>query len=128
MATLRQLSAFTLLVSLFIAAVNAQVAPLAKGAIPKTITVKEVLAIIGKTEVTGQGCGGGDWNGEIWGFYLNSYKPMKLPWDSEPQLVKARFVYHGMPDEHHLIEFSGAGFRYRRSTDDPKLTLDEPAK
>ena len=99
--------------------------------LPKTITVKSALAIIQKAEVSGQGCGGGTWNGESWGFYLNMYKDLvMLPWSLEPQKVQAGFVYGRTPVEHHLIEFSGPGFRYRRSTDVPLLTLvpAEPPK
>ena len=95
-------------------------------AIPKTVTVKEVLAIIEKAELTSQGCGGGTWNGEEWGFYLNSYKPLKLPWNSEPQRVKAGFAY-GIRNQTHLIQFTGPGFHYERLTDVPHLTLKPAA-
>jgi hypothetical protein len=94
-----------------------------KSALPKTLTVTEVKALLEKSEMTGQGCGACTWNGESWGFYANDYKPLKLPWTSEPRIVYAGFAFGRMPVEHHLIEFRGSGFRYRRTTDVPELTL-----
>jgi hypothetical protein len=86
------------------------------------------LAILARSEVTGQGCGGATWNGEPWSFYISSYKPVALPWTSKPEEVSAGFVYGKKPVQHHLIEFSGPGFRYRRETDTATLTLVEPEK
>jgi hypothetical protein len=101
--------------------------PKAPSSVPKTIAVKEVLALLAKTEVGGQGCGGTTWNGKRWGMYVNFYNdPIKLPWDPEQQRVEAMFAYRGMPDEHHLIELSGPGFRYRRDKNVPVLTLVLP--
>ena len=100
-----------------------------KHVIPKTLTEKQALAIIGKTELYGQGCGGITWSGERWGLYVNSYKPMKLPWSPLSVETEAWFVYSGEPAERHLIEFKGPGFCYRRATeDDDKLILDKQAK
>jgi hypothetical protein len=110
-------------------ALNGQSPKPTKHVIPKTLTEKQALAIIGKTELTGQGCGVAKWNGETWGLYVNAYKPMKLPWSPLSVETEARFVYRGEPAETHLIEFKGPGFCFRRSTkDDTKLILDNQAK
>jgi len=94
---------------------------------PKSISVKTAIAIIGKTEVAGQGCGGSPWNGKNWACFLSMYKPMKLPWYAEPQKrVQAVFVFG--EGETHLIEFSGPGFCYKRSKDVPDLTFEAPSK
>jgi len=98
----------------------------ATNALPTKLTVKEVLAIIGKTEITGQGCGGCTWNGENWGCFVNDYKAMKLPWNQEPQEeMSAGFAFGRKPVEHHLIHFSGPGFSYRRFNDVNELTLQK---
>src|SRR5262245_54348016 len=113
-----------------IAAINGEEPKPATNALPKTLTVKEVLAIIGKTKITGQGCGDCTWNGESRGAYFNIYKSMKLPWDTEPRRVEAGFAdgNGGKGSESHLFEFNGPGFRYERLTDVPELTLKPPTE
>jgi hypothetical protein len=100
----------------------------ANSALPKTIAVKDVVAILLKTKITGQGSGGTTWNGEKWDFYINAYKPVKLPWNSEPQRVESGFVFGRRPGENHLISFSGPGFKYSRATNDSFLTLEPTDK
>jgi hypothetical protein len=123
MKDVRQVLTSTLMLLAVVAMTNGQDSKPEQNALPKTLTVKEVLSIIGKTEIAGQGCGGCRWNGEDWGYYGNMYKPMQLPWNTEPQKVEAGFAYGRMPVEHYLIEFSVPGFRYRRLTDVADLTL-----
>ena len=119
----------SLLIVCTISALNAQSTKPAKQAIPKALTVKQVLAIIGKSEVVNQTCGPTKWNGEFWGYYRNWYKDMKLPWSPLPADVEAAFTYRPEPHETQLIEFKGPGFRYQRlSKDDPNMTLDNQAK
>lgn len=95
---------------------------------PKSISVKEVLAILAKSEVTGQGCGFATWNGQGWSYCGSSYKSVVLPWSLKSEEVSAGAVFGKVPGESHLIDFSGPGFCYRRTTDSPTLTLVEPAK
>jgi len=96
----------------------------ANSALPKTIALKDVVEILAKTKISAQGCGIATWDGEQWDFYVNGYKPVKLPWNSEPQTVKAGFVFGRMPVEYHLISFSGPGFTYSRAKNDSTLTLE----
>ena len=120
----RQL-AFGLAITFFgTGAINGEDPVPASGALPKTIAVKDVVAILSKTKITGQGCGGATWNGEKWSFYVNAYKPVSLPWNPEPQRVESGFVFGRMPVEYHLISFSGPGFTYSRATNDSFLTLE----
>jgi hypothetical protein len=89
--------------------------------LPGKITVDEVRALLEGARITSQGCGGSHWDGKSWGYYNSSYEPIKLPWSKLKQRVSAGSVVGGEPREHHLIEFSGPGFRYRRPDSKPVL-------
>src|SRR5262245_32621941 len=127
MKNLRQALVTAALLAISITAISGEEPKAAANAPPKTLSVKEALALISKAELTGQGCGAATWNGEQWSYFVNGYKPIKLPWESEPQRVMAGFAY-GLRMESHLIDFSGPGFRYKRLTDVPDLTLQPPAE
>ena len=94
--------------------------------IPRTISVAEVLVLLKGARISSQGCGGTGWNGASWGYYGNGYQSANLPWSKTPERVFAGFAYGRKPVEHHLIDFSGPGFRFARTDDSPLLVrIDE---
>lgn len=82
--------------------------------LPEKISVEEAEELLKDARIKGQGCGGTKWSGEHWSYYQSMYEQVTVPWLKAPMTVFAGFVFGGQPTEHHLIELSGPGFRFRR--------------
>ena len=89
--------------------------------LPQEISVEEVLKWLKGAKPRGQGCGGTTWKGESWSYYANDYYSVIVPWSKTPVEVAAGFAYGKERGVHHLIEFSGPTFRFRRTDDSPTL-------